>query len=63
MARRSATVIPAGAIGPLLGTIVASPTSCTSAVAASTQAQTTTASTAGGWCVASLAPNLDLFAN
>ena len=52
--RRSTSVIPSGTIGRLRRTVVSTPTTCTSSVAASTQAQTTATSTTGGWFVASL---------
>ena len=52
MARRSTAVVPTGSIGPLLGAVVATPTSWASAVVTSTQAQAATSSTTGGWRVA-----------
>ena len=55
MVRRSAAVIPTGAIGRLRRAVAATPTTWSSTVAASAQARAAAASTTGGWRVASLA--------
>lgn len=54
MVRRWTIVVLSEAIGRPLRTVAATRTSCTSAVAASTQARTAASSTTVGWCVASL---------
>ncbi len=55
MALQLTTAVRTGTIGRPRRTIVAAPTACTSVAVTSTQARATATSTAGGWCVASLA--------
>ena len=59
LALQLAPAVPTGTIGRPRRSIVATPTACTSIAVASTQARTSTASTTGGWCVASLGLDSD----
>ena len=61
MALQLASAVRTGTIGRPRRTIVATPTACSSIAVPSTQARTTTTSTAGGWCVASLVCSSFLF--
>ena len=63
MVRRCTIVVRTETIGRPLRSVATTRTTWSSAVAASAQARATAASTTVEWCVASLAPNLDLFAN